>query len=570
MVNKDGTVEYVNRKHPELMGYDLADIPTLEQWWSQAYPDETDRTGIRAAWNMLVQSVFQGEKVENVERRVVCKDGSVKDLELRITAAAGKIIVAFDDITERKKTEEVVRKSRELLNESQRLTHIGSWELELKTQQLIGTDEFFRIFGLRPGESQLTFEQFIFLLHPDDRPLIPMHHRETLKTKMFKDLEYRARMSDGSVRHIHARGKVHCDGAGAPVRVVGTVRDITDDLEKVKALRIKSAAIESACSGIVMADDTGLLLYANRAFLDLWGYGDPSEVLGMPAAAFTQTEEQAEGAVRSLMKNGRYIGEIKGRKKDGSFFDVHFAGSVVRDSEGNFLCLVGSCVDVTERKSLEREMLEIDERERIRIGQDTHDGLGQVLAAISYKSGVLERLLATHFPSAAGNAAELKELITMAKEQTQHIVRGLIPVEKGDKSLMIALEHLTTGCARLFDVSCEFICKEDVSIKDHDASLHLYRIAQEAITNAVKHGKPRRIIVSLDKMMNRITLTITDDGSGLGPLSEGSMGTRIMRYRSQLINADLSVESRLGGGAVVTCIYNESQRKLLGTGKPHA
>lgn len=98
MVNADGTVEYVNRKHAEILGYDLQDIPTLEHWWAMAYPVEKDRTIIRAAWHTISRRVFRGEKVPPVDRWVVCKDGVTRELELNFSTAAGRIIVSFSTL----------------------------------------------------------------------------------------------------------------------------------------------------------------------------------------------------------------------------------------------------------------------------------------------------------------------------------------------------------------------------------------------------------------------------------------------------------------------------------------
>jgi PAS domain S-box-containing protein len=114
IINTDGTIEYVNRRHTEIIGYDRRDVPTLEQWWSFVYPDEADRRDIRAQWDDIVRRVLSGEHVGNVERRIVCKDGTTKNVEIRITPAADKLIVAFDDITERKRVESELIKAQKL------------------------------------------------------------------------------------------------------------------------------------------------------------------------------------------------------------------------------------------------------------------------------------------------------------------------------------------------------------------------------------------------------------------------------------------------------------------------
>lgn len=125
MINGDGTVEYVNRKHAELLGYELQDIPALEDWWAQAYPVETDRTRIRAAWQELTRRAYQGEKISPVDRNVVCKDGTLRNLELRITSAAEKIIVVFSDITERKRIEQELKVREARLIQANKMASLG-------------------------------------------------------------------------------------------------------------------------------------------------------------------------------------------------------------------------------------------------------------------------------------------------------------------------------------------------------------------------------------------------------------------------------------------------------------
>ncbi|MBI5632644.1 MAG: PAS domain S-box protein [Nitrospirae bacterium] len=125
IVNRDGCVEYINRRHAELLGYDLQDIPTLEDWWARAYPAETDRSRIRTAWHELAGRAYQGEKISPVERNVVCKDGSSRNLELRIKAAAEKIIVVFSDITERKRFEHELKLREARLIQANKMASLG-------------------------------------------------------------------------------------------------------------------------------------------------------------------------------------------------------------------------------------------------------------------------------------------------------------------------------------------------------------------------------------------------------------------------------------------------------------
>ena len=146
------------------------------------------------------------------------------------------ILAVVTDITERKRAEDDLKKSQNLLDESQRIAHIGSWALDIKTGTISWTDETFRIFGVQPQTFQPTFDEFARRVHPEDRGMVLTHLGVTHKTKQFKNFEYRARWPDETVRWIHITGAVFCDEAGEPVRTIGTLQDVTERKQMEGAL----------------------------------------------------------------------------------------------------------------------------------------------------------------------------------------------------------------------------------------------------------------------------------------------------------------------------------------------
>jgi signal transduction histidine kinase len=211
--------------------------------------------------------------------------------------------------------------------------------------------------------------------------------------------------------------------------------------------------------------------------------------------------------------------------------------------------------EMTERERLERELLEISEREQRRMGQDLHDGLCQHLTGATLAGQVLEeKLAAMHAPEAA-DASKVVEIVQEGINLSRRLAKGLYPVEMEADGLMLALEEFAGTTSKLFKVSCRFECDLPVLFRDPATAGHLYRIAQEAVGNAIKHGKARNILIRLDATEENSELSIRDDGGGLpDPLpKERGMGLRLMAHRATMIGGQFSAGRRAGGGTLVTC-----------------
>lgn len=259
-----------------------------------------------------------------------------------------------------------------------------------------------------------------------------------------------------------------------------------------------------------------------------------------------------------------HAGTWRHRRKDGFLFEVEivthavtFAGRAARLAVAH---------DVTERKELERGILEISEREQRRIGQDLHDGLGQHLAGLELMSQVLEQNLAGKHKKEALRAREIGRHVRAAISQTRSLARGLSPVALESEGLMSALTDLAANTEQMFHLVCRFCCHPPVLVHDHAVATHLYRIAQEAVSNAIKHGKARTITIELRQSPARVELAIRDDGVGWAgePPQGKGMGLRIMRYRADRVGGSLGVGPRPKGGTAVTCTLPSPSSRTLG------
>ena len=214
-----------------------------------------------------------------------------------------------------------------------------------------------------------------------------------------------------------------------------------------------------------------------------------------------------------------------------------------------------SFYDITERKRLEEEILSISEREQRRIAQDLHDGLGQLLTGISFMTRVLEEELKKKALPEAESAAEISRLINQSLQFNKNIIQGSFPVELEENALVHALQDLLTKTETQYNLKYEFNCKKDIFISDKSKSLHLFRIAQEAIFNIVKHAKASALIISLQEEKPELVLVICDNGIGLPKSKKSStgMGLRIMQYRANIIGGNILYNANNGSGTKVIC-----------------
>jgi signal transduction histidine kinase len=208
-----------------------------------------------------------------------------------------------------------------------------------------------------------------------------------------------------------------------------------------------------------------------------------------------------------------------------------------------------------ERQRMARDMLEVSDREQQRIGQDLHDGLGQLLAGMAFLSQVLAQKLARQDRAEAAQATQLVELANQAMTWARELVRGLSPVELEGDGFIVALQELAMQAEHLFGIACQVTCDRLPAMSDHIVATHLYRIAQEAVSNAVKHGQARHIVLALTTGQHSLTLAIHDDGVGFqeGANKPTGMGLRSMQYRASMIGASLAIHSNASSGTTVVC-----------------
>ncbi len=247
-------------------------------------------------------------------------------------------------------------------------------------------------------------------------------------------------------------------------------------------------------------------------------------------------------------------------RRFGFFLIVAWAGAALR-AKSDIAAERIALLEHSQR--LEREIVSISEAEQRRIGQDLHDGLCQNLAGLSCAAESLrDDLQKLQLRPEAISAGELADLLRDAVVETRDLAHGLAPARVAHMGLVTALESLAQSVSRLQGVTCAFQSHGPQANYDERVALHLYRITQEAINNAIRHGKARNIVISLDAAGQLITLRVSDDGMGISQsVSTNGMGLAIMRYRARSTGGELSVDRRKEGGTMVSYTFRPIPQK---------
>ena len=252
--------------------------------------------------------------------------------------------------------------------------------------------------------------------------------------------------------------------------------------------------------------------------------------------------------------------------RDGPFGALHALSTSRRVFTRDDLHFLQSVANIAataiQRQAFEKEILEITESEQRRIGQDLHDDLCQHLAGIQLMGDVLRRDLWAKAKPEAEQAGIIAGRIRDAIAHARMLARGLSPVALDSDGLTAALQELAENSGKLFQIRCEFRFDSFVTVDDNAVATHLYRIAQEAVTNAVKHGRAKKVVIRLAESEDKCSLTIIDDGVGLLETSAKDQGTglRIMKYRAATIGASLEVRRADEQGTRVSCSFHKQLR----------
>ncbi len=378
------------------------------------------------------------------------------------------------------------------------------------------------------------------------------------------DKEFQYRKKNGEVgTGIYSAHRIHLKNVP---HILSAVKDITERkraegalLESERLHRLLFTNLQDAL--VTVESPTWKIVIANPAAVKMFRARNVEQLLAAKPWELSP-EFQPDGqsslqaarvVINKAMQQGTHSFEWRHRRLKGEEFPASVLLSRV-EVAGRTL-VQGTVRDLTERVRLEQEVLNISDWERRHIAQDLHDGLGQLLVGAGYLADSLRQDMTAKSEPWVPRLNRIQAAINAAGKQARDVARGVQPVEPEPNGLMTALAKLAQQTSELFHVRCDFKCHPPVNIEDCQTGTHLFRIAQESVTNAIKHGKAKRISLHLTQTPKQITLAIKDDGVGLtsSRQKKDGMGLRIMNYRAGIIGGTLTINNKSVIGTTVTC-----------------
>jgi len=565
-VDGSGRVDLANARLCELLGYSSEELIGSNVF---DFIDESDRDAVRAALARRRRGMS-----EKYDLRLRRKDGSF----LWVNVSAGPMfeddryagaLCFISDITARREAEEELRRSEQRFKLLARATKDVIYEWDLATGSLWFNEGIREVFG---HDVQWTdIQWWRDRVHPEDYDRVTGKAREMEGGQLdFASAEYRFLRGDGTWADVYARGHTIRDAAGQAVRWVGAMLDFTErnaaQRQITESQRRLQALFDNALDAIVLLDDSGSFIAGNPSAVALFGY-PLDELVGLHFTDLTPPPSDSAARLlwRQLLAAGSQINQFTVRRKDGQMIDIEYR-AVRAIQPGVHMVMVR---DVTEQKravarleALSRRLVRAQEEERGRIARELHDDIGQTLTAVALALAAARRI-------SSDNAEVLERIdatrhnVELAVEQIRAICLGLRPSILDDLGISAALRWYLDEHGRKNGLTVHFTSTLPDARQPPEVETACYRIAQEAITNILRHSHATEVWVVLQDRDGRVTLTVRDNGTGfdapkvLGGAGRG-LGLLGMQERVRLVGGTIEITSEPGNGTRISVALDPS------------
>jgi PAS domain S-box-containing protein len=525
---------------------------TLDALYDVMHPSDRERVQAELARATTARGTFE------IAYRTRMIDGSWawKHSFGRVeTGDAGRpmaLIGATQDITDRKRAETALKASERMLRQVTRHS----------TDSLTLIDRRLRIrFTNRPVNGRTVAEMegrpLADFLPPERVSGVLATLRRVLASAVPDSYSLEIPGAAGAAKHYEFRVSPIVDDDVIEGLVING-SDVTQHILAERAIATQARMIDSMLEGVAVIDSSGRIEITNPAFDRMFAY-PRGALLGIEIGALADADEEnlafgRTGAAEAGQADVSHPFEFDAQRRDGAVFTVAGIVTPFEIAGGDHRLVV--LQDVSERKALEREILEAGSREQQRIGADLHDGLGQELTGIALMLKSISSRLGAEYPRLLPELEGITRLVSDAVESTRSLARGLSPVTLERRGLIDALEGLAMQAREAYRVNVSFQHRVRAGVELGQALAdHLYRIAQEALANAMRHGRADSVAIRLTTHGQRIRLQITDDGIGLPAtaLEAPGLGLKIMRYRARMVGGEIRLEKNGRRGTRVFC-----------------
>lgn len=554
----------VSPEYATMLGHDPASfVETNARWIERLHPDDHERV------SRCFRDYAAGKAKEYaVEFRQRTADGGWKWIlsigEATERDAKGRplrMTGTHTDITALKEHEERLRQSEEryrfLADNSDDVVALN----DTSGRRLYLSPSYYRKTGWTDRE--LAAADWRTRIHPEDIAIVERARNANLRGEATR-IEHRAQCRDGSWVWFETHCKPILGADGKPWRLLVTSHDISErklaEANYQREVDFNRVLLAHTAAMIIVLDEQGRVLHVNQAVVRAFGL-DRDEVIGKTPWSLGIMAH--DDGLRAKERYGKLLlgedvepYEVRVRDAAGQWHILQVHSSCTRKANGGVDRIIVTALDVTERNRLQREILNISEQEHANIGNDLHDGVGQTLTGVSTLMESLEYELAGPQRESAGR---IRKLLQDAILEVRRMSHGLSPSGVKNRGLGGSLQLLAETVRTNHRTACDCEIDSTIRLEDAEKETHLYRIAQESVNNALRHGRPRKIRLSLKRDgAEEGVLRIENDGAALtkpAPSRAEGIGLRVMDYRANLIGGTLHVANRMRGGVRVTCRF---------------
>ena len=558
----DEGIEFANRRYLELFGYSPEEVPDANHWWPLAYPDAEYRESVKTQWRALVEAVNAAPcESKAMSAHVRCKDGTSREIDFHLSRVGGTYLITFVDLTAHKLADDALRESESKFRLVAETAPCAIWILE--GQRLVYVNKHAEVLSGYTRDELFTMDPWK-LVDPEIREMNYQRSQARLRGENPEPrYHFKIYTKSGEVRWLDFTG-ARTQYEGRPA-ILATAFDITATKRAEQQIRERNMYLDALIAhspfGVVTMDEDNCVLFCNPAFEQMFLYSQ-QELQGkyIDDIIAPHDREEAERMTQAVLRGGAVHGTAQRRRKDGTMLDVELHGIRVFSGD-RFIGAFAIYQDISERlrseeklQALRNRLTRAQEEERSRIARDLHDDIGQRLALLSID---LEQMKLASLHNGGSLAKELEALLRTASEITtdvHNVSRRLHPSQVELLGLAPALRNFCREFAQRNSMEIQFTTGPSTCKLVDEASLCLFRVAQEAIRNVQKHSGCARALVELDEVAGSLRLRISDTGAGFdvaSPEASQGLGLLSMEERLRSMGGDLFVHSRPGGG---TCI----------------